>query len=80
MLYQFPLFDETLHHMELCNSVICQNREIRQNCSNIVYWKYFYICSQALRKKELMVELLNGQHAPQPNTYEANECVPAIAK
>ena len=33
----FPLFDETLRHIELCNNVISQIQRIRQNLSNHVY-------------------------------------------
>ena len=33
----FILFDETLPHRELCNSIISQKREIRQKNSNSVY-------------------------------------------
>ena len=48
MFTHFPQFDETLHHIELCNSVISQiYREIRLNFSNSVYVTLVkFICKQ----------------------------------
>ena len=60
--YHFPLFDETLHHIELCRRVISQIQysEICQNLSTVYKVYLLHVPGEGDQVPEVVIEELPG--------------------